>query len=149
MEITGYIMLKLWVEVEGSDDMDLFAFVRKRDGEGRLLLSRVVTGRIFAGANGRLRVSLRESEESTPYRPEPFFREEKKLSRGEIVPVCIGFWPMSMRWNRGEILELVVCGHDLLIRPEFPDMPAEKPSTGAPMCCIWAGTSTPSSLCPV
>ena len=126
MEVTGYIMLRLWVEAEGADDMDLFAFVRKRDGEGRLLLSRVVTGRTFAGANGRLRVSLRESGEMAPYRPDPFFRTEKKLSPGEIVPVDIGFWPTAMRWNRGEILELVVCGHDLLIRPEFPDMPAEK-----------------------
>ncbi|MDU7525188.1 MAG: CocE/NonD family hydrolase, partial [Roseomonas mucosa] len=33
-EITGYINLKLWVEARGHDDMDIFAYVRKRDRNG-------------------------------------------------------------------------------------------------------------------
>jgi predicted acyl esterase len=37
--------------------------------------------------------------------------------------VEIGFWPYSMRWRAGETLELVITGTDLLVRPEFPQIP--------------------------
>ena len=136
MEITGYIMLKLWVEVEGSDDMDLFAFVRKRDGEGRLLLSRVVTGRIFAGANGRLRVSLRESEESTPYRPEPSSVRKRSSVEAKSFPYasasgpcpCAGTGEKCWSWSSAD----TTCSYG----QSFPTCLQRKTSTGEPMCCI-------------
>lgn len=125
VEITGYINLKLWVEAPDSDDMDIFAFVRKIDRNGNEQQTQVVTDRGHVGANGRLRVSLRATDpvRSTPSEPFHLFDKVEKLKPGEIVPVEIGFWPYSMRWRKGETLELVVTGIDLLVRPEFPQIP--------------------------
>lgn len=124
-EITGYIKLKLWVEARGNDDMDLFAFVRKIDREGRYQETQPVTGATHVGPNGRLRASLRmiDPDRSTPSEPYFPFNQEKKLQPGEIVPIEMGFWPSSMRWRAGETLELVVTGTDMLVRPEFPQLP--------------------------
>ena len=36
VELTGYLKLRLWVEAEGSNDMDLFVTVQKLDTEGKL-----------------------------------------------------------------------------------------------------------------
>ncbi len=124
-EISGYIKLKLWVQARGNDDMDVFAFIRKIDQQGRYQETRPVTGCTHVGPNGRLRVSLRATDPalSTPSEPfRPFDRAEK-LKPGEIVPMEIGFWPYSMRWRAGETLELVVTGIDMLVRPEFPQIP--------------------------
>lgn len=124
-EITGYIKLKLWVEARGNDDMDVFAFVRKIDRDGKYQEARVVTDRTHVGPNGRLRVSRRviDAARSTPSEPFMLFDRETKLKAGEIVPVEIGFWPYSMRWRAGETLELLITGADLLVRPEFPGLP--------------------------
>ena len=104
-EITGYIKLKLWVEAQGNDDLDLFAFVKKIDRNGRERQAQVVTDRTHVGPNGRLRVSLRATDpsRSTPNEPYMTFNHQEKLQPGEIVPVEIGFWPHSMRWRAGRV----------------------------------------------
>jgi uncharacterized protein len=124
-ELTGYMKLKLWIEARGNDDMDVFAFVRKIDKDGKEQQTQVVTDRGYVGPNGRLRVSLRAIDPSRSIPSEPFmpFNREEKLKPKEIVPVEIGFWPYSMRWRAGETLELVITGIDLLVRPEFPQIP--------------------------
>ena len=124
-ELTGYFNLKLWVQAEGNDDMDLFAFVRKRDRDGNIRGCPVVTERTHVGPNGRLRVSLRttDPELSTELQPYMHFNQPLKLQPGEVVPVEIGFWPYGIRWQPGETLELVITGTDLLVRPEFPQIP--------------------------
>lgn len=124
-EVTGYINLKLWVEARGHDDMDLFAFVRKIDRSGAVSTPQVVTDRSHLGPNGRLRISLRALDplRSTSNEPYQTFERSEKLSPGEIVPVQIGFWPYAMRWHAGETLELVITGTDMLVRPEFPQIP--------------------------
>lgn len=124
-EIAGYIKLRLWVEARGHDDMDVFAYIRKIDKDGKVQEPRVVSQRTHVGPNGRLRVSRRFIDESrsTPQEPFQTFDREEKLRLGEVVPLDIGFWPYAMRWHAGETLELLVTGTDLLIRPEFPGLP--------------------------
>lgn len=124
-ELTGYFNLKLWVEAAGNDDMDIFAFVRKRDRDGKIQECPVVTDRTHVGPNGRLRVSLRatNAQKSTELKPHMDFDHQEKLKPGEIVPVDIGFWPYGIRWQPGETLELVITATDLLVRPEFPQIP--------------------------
>lgn len=125
VELTGYMKLKLWVEAVDHDDMDIFAYVRKFDAAGVERQAAVVTDRGHLGPNGRLRVSLRalDAQRSTPSEPFYSFDQVEKVAPGDIVPVEIGFWPHSMRWRAGETLELLVSGTDLLVRPEFPQMP--------------------------
>lgn len=112
-ELTGYMKLRLWVEAEGSDDMDLFVYVGKLDEQGRPLHARVLSFP-FPGAQGLLRVSNRELDEarSTPSEPYHLHRREKRLNPGEIVPVEVGLWPLGMFWHAGQQLQVVVQGHN-------------------------------------
>lgn len=126
-EITGHAKARLWVEAPDHDDMDVFVTLRKLDAQGQVLRAQVVTGNLHEGPNGRLRVSMRRLDEarSTPELPWHAFDTVQKLAPGEIVPVEIDIWPMSMRWHAGETLELVVNGVDVLQRPEAPFLPGQ------------------------
>jgi predicted acyl esterase len=111
-ELTGYLKLRLWVEADGADDMDLFVYVQKLDRQGEFLPS-LVMGFPHPGAQGWLRVSHRELDaaRSTPSEPYLTHRREEKLRPKEIVPVEIGIWPTSMLWHAGQQLRIVVSGH--------------------------------------
>jgi predicted acyl esterase len=116
-EITGYMKLRLWVEVDGHDDMDLFITIQKLDKD-RNWLPVSVLEEPHPGAWGKLRVSRRELDEklSTDFQPIPAHRREQKLKPGEVVPADIEIWPYSRIWHKGEQLRVLVSGH--YIRPE-------------------------------
>jgi putative CocE/NonD family hydrolase len=111
-ELTGYMKLRLWVEADGADDMDLFVAVQKADEQGNFLPT-LVLGEPHPGAPGLLRVSHRELDEerSTPYQPVHTHRREQLLKPKEIVPVDIEIWPSSKIWHAGQHLRVVVSGH--------------------------------------
>jgi predicted acyl esterase len=111
-ELTGYMKLRLWVEADGADDMDLFVAVQKADEQGNFLPT-LVLGEPHPGAPGLLRVSHRELDEerSTPYQPVHTHRREQLLKPKEIVPVNIEIWPSSKIWHAGQHLRVVVSGH--------------------------------------
>jgi uncharacterized protein len=119
-ELTGYMKLKLWVEAEGSDDMDLFIALEKIDRAGY-----VVQFPFFGNHNdgpaalGWLRVSHRELDEdqSTPCQPVHRHLREIKLKPGETVPVEIEIWPSSTLFEKGEKLRIVVQGSDIFTYP--------------------------------
>lgn len=115
-ELTGYMNLKLWVQAEGSDDMDLFVAVEKIDRTGYVVpfpfFSYHDDGPV---ALGWLRVSHREldKKKSTLYQPIHKHQKEIKLKPGEIVPVEIEIWPSSTLFERGEKLRLILQGSDI------------------------------------
>jgi len=119
-ELTGHMKLKLWVQADGSDDMDLFVAIEKIDRAGY-----VVPFAFFGNHNdgpvalGWLRVSHREldEEKSEPYQPVHKHLREIKLEPGEIVPVEIEIWPSSTLFERGEKLRVVVQGSDIYWYP--------------------------------
>jgi predicted acyl esterase len=110
-EITGYMKLRLWVEAEGNDDMDLFIYIRKLDEKGNWIPVSVL-GEPHPGAWGKMRVSHRELDPklSTDFQPVQAHSKEEKLKPGEIVPVDIEIWPHSRIWHKGQQLEVVVAG---------------------------------------
>ena len=110
-ELTGYMKLRLWVEADGADDIDLFVYVSKLDANGTPLPAHVL-GFPNPGSRGILRVSHRELDEakSTPAEPYLLHRREQRLKPKEIVPVEIGIWPIGMRWHAGQQLRLVIQG---------------------------------------
>lgn len=120
-ELTGHMKLKLWVQADGSDDMDLFVAIEKIDRSGNLVPF-AFFGNHDDGpvALGWLRVSHREldEEKSTPYQPVHKHTREIKLKAGEIVPVEIEIWPSSTLFERGEKLRIVVQGSDIYWYPE-------------------------------
>lgn len=111
-ELTGYMKLRLWVEADGADDMDLFVYVSKLDEQGNHLPA-LVLGFPSPGARGLLRVSHRELDKARSTPSEPFLthRREQFLKPKEIVPVEIGIWPVGMLWHKGQQLRVVVQGY--------------------------------------
>ncbi|WP_191229302.1 CocE/NonD family hydrolase [Aurantiacibacter xanthus] len=125
-EITGEASLRLWVEAEGSDDMDLFVALEKLDSNGEKV------GFIFYAfyeygpvALGWQRVSHRALDEarSSPGRPVHTHRSEERLKPGDIVPVEIELWPFSTRFAAGESLRVIVAGADIYRREEGVMLP--------------------------
>jgi len=116
-ELTGYMKLRLCVEADGSNDMDLFVTVQKLDEKGEQMPVRFHAGDPVTyphpGFPGKLRVSLRELDEkmSKPYKPYYPYRHEQLLKPNEIVPVDIEVWPTSMIWHPGQQLRVVVSGN--------------------------------------
>ncbi|MBN8829885.1 MAG: CocE/NonD family hydrolase [Sphingomonadales bacterium] len=124
-EITGYMKLKLWVEADGSDDMDLFVAIQKLDAAGQPV------GMTFYAfyengpvALGWLRASHRalDTTRSTPQQPVHSHLVEEKLEPGVAVPVEIEIWPSSTLFRAGETLRVVVKGMDIY-RDALPNLP--------------------------
>lgn len=127
-ELTGYMKLRLWVEARAGalgpppDDMALFIGVEKLDQHGRRI-------RFFGSVGnfddlmtrGLLAVSRRALDEEASTQWEPVLRNEKdeKLSPGEIVPVEIALNPSSTFFRRGEGVELVISGHEIVASPPY------------------------------
>ena len=110
-ELTGYFKLRLWVETDGADDMDLFVYVQKLDSKGEFLPHKIL-GQPHPGAQGWLRVSHRELDpaRSTPSEPSLPHRRLQLLRPKEIVPVEIGIVPTSFVWYAGQQLRVLVAG---------------------------------------
>ena len=124
-EITGYMKLKLWVEAQDADDMDLFVAVQKLDAAG------APVGMTFYAfyengpvALGWLRASHRVLDEarSTPWQPVHSHLKEEPLQPGVPVPVEIEIWPSSTLFRAGETLRVVVKGMDIY-RDALPNLP--------------------------
>ena len=110
-EITGYMKLRLWVEAEGHDDMDLFVNIQKADSEGNWIPTNIL-GEPHPGTWGKMRVSARELDPklSTDFEPVQSGRSVQKLKPGEIVPVDIRIVPVSRIWHKGEKLRIQLSG---------------------------------------
>jgi predicted acyl esterase len=125
-EITGCASLQLWVEADGSDDMDLFVALQKLDRDGNevgfTFYAFYENGPV---ALGWLRVSHRalDPERSTAERPVHLHTHEERLAEGECVPVDIEFWPFSTRFEAGESLRLVIAGSDIYRKEEGVMLP--------------------------
>jgi putative CocE/NonD family hydrolase len=124
-ELTGHMAVKLWVETEDADDMDLFVAVQKLDADGRLVpFVLYALTEIGPVALGWLRVSHREldARRSRPEQPVHPHTREQRLRPGERVPVEIEIWPSSTRFAAGESLRLIVQGRDI-VEPSVPNAP--------------------------
>lgn len=111
-ELTGYLTLRLYVEADGNDDLDLFVNVQKLSTSGEWLPTNVL-GQPHPGAWGKLRASRRELDEqkSTPFLPVLAQQSERKLAPGEIVAVDVPIWPTSRIWHGGQSIRVQVSGH--------------------------------------
>ena len=111
-ELTGYMKLRLWVESDSHDEMDLFVNIQKTDEEGNWLPTYIL-GEPHPGTWGKMRVSHRALDEklSTNYEPVQSHLKEEKLTAGEIVPVDIAIVPISKIWHKGQKLRIQLSGH--------------------------------------
>lgn len=110
-EITGFLKLRLWVEAEGHDDMDMFVNVQKLSTKGEWIPI-TLFGEPHPGAWGKMRVSRRKQDEkeAKAWLPVMSYTDIEKLSPGEIVPVDIEIWPTSRIWHKGQQLRVQISG---------------------------------------
>lgn len=129
-ELVGYPKAHLWMEAQGSDDMDVFVLVQKLDAQGSRLQQFTVPNQgprmqditengasvlCYKGAIGRLRASARhlDPELSSDAVPAHSFDRVEKLSPGEAVELDIDISPIGMRFAAGEQLRLVISARNL------------------------------------
>ena len=112
IELTGPMAARLWLEVTGCDDVNLFVGVEKwRAGrfvpfEGSYGFGR---DRITTGWQ---RASLRalDPELSQPWEPMPKCTDRQPLSAGEVVAIDVALGPSATLFRAGEQLRVVVAG---------------------------------------
>jgi uncharacterized protein len=113
--------LRLFLSMEGANDVDLVAGVEKWDGtryvpfEGSYGFGR---DRVTTGWQ---RASLREldTEKSRPFGPVPTFTSRKPLIPSESVCVDVALGASATLFRRGETVRLVVGGRWLWPRNPF------------------------------
>jgi predicted acyl esterase len=112
VELTGYFKAHLWVEADGSNDMDIMVTCQKYSKEGEFIPT-LWCGQNHMGAWGALRASHREldRERTTDFQPWHTHTSEQLLKPGEIVPLEIELWPHSRIWHKGERLRMNLSGH--------------------------------------
>ena len=113
-EITGPVVLNLWVSSTG-EDTDIFATIRHIGPDGKDLCEVGQQGESLACVTkGWLRASHRklDPEKSLPYRPYHAHDERWWLKPGEIVECQVEIWPTCMVFKKGHQLRLDVSPAD-------------------------------------
>ena len=142
-EFVGYPKVRLYVEADEGDDMDVFVFLQKLNADGELLEQFTVHGRgpqieavtkngaailKYKGSNGRLRASMRHIDvsKSTDSVPAHSFDRVEKLVPGEIVCLDIDLFPVGLVLYPSEQLRLIVSGYHILggVMPGTANVPA-------------------------
>ncbi|KAJ6017751.1 Peptidase S15/CocE/NonD C-terminal [Penicillium sp. IBT 35674x] len=125
-EFAGHSKLRLWVEARGSDNMDMFIVMKKKDEVGNEVhfpwITIIETGPI---AFGYLRVSRRELDhtKSTDIQPVQSHQRDIPLQPGQVVPIDIEILPSSCRFRPGDSLQVSISGHDYGKFPSFVPVP--------------------------
>lgn len=159
--LVGYPKLKLFVEAQDADDMNLFILLQKLDKFGNHLQQFVVPNQgammqdltekggsvlRYKGSNGRLKVSRRKLDKnlSTDEIPVHSFDRIEKLAPNEIVAIEVDMLPIGMIFYPGEQLRLIVSSNNDLgaIMPGTPGYKPENQGTHI----IHTGTDYPSYL---
>jgi uncharacterized protein len=125
-EVTGPMVLRLFLETKGAEDAYLFIGVQKLRA-GRVVPFEGSYGYGFDRvATGWLKASLRKMEPnpSFPRRPLHTYDEVWPLREGETTPVDIALLPSATFFRQAEQLRLVVQGHWFSTRnPLFGQFP--------------------------
>ncbi len=133
IELTGPMVARLWVELDGCDDANLFVGVEKwRDGRFVGFEGSYGYGRDRV-TTGWQRVSLRalDPELSRPWEPVAAGTDPHPVSAREVVAVDVALGPSATLFRAGEQLRLVVGGRWLCPRNpltgQFPAAYAKSP----------------------
>jgi predicted acyl esterase len=145
-EITGPIMLKLWVS-STSEDMDIFVSLRNIGPDGKDVCEVGQHGQpVPCVTKGWLRASHRklDPEKSLPERPYHCHNERQWLSPGEIVECQVEVWPTSMVFKKGHRIRIDVQPRDGVGSAPYTHFHADY-NAGA-RNTVYAGGDRPSFL---
>lgn len=130
IELTGPMAARLWVQLDGCDDANLFVGVEKwRDGQFVGFEGSYGWGRDRV-TTGWQRVSLRrlDCELSQPWEPVPACVQPQPVTPGKVIAVDVSLGPSATLFRAGEQLRLLVAGRWLSPRnPLTGQFPAAYP----------------------
>jgi hypothetical protein len=112
IELTGPMAVRMWLDLHGCDDANLFVGVEKwRNGRFVPFEGSYGYGRDRV-TTGWQRVSLRalDREPSQPWEPVPTYTDPQPLQAGEVAAVDVALGPSATLFRAGEQLRLVVAG---------------------------------------
>lgn len=143
IEVTGPMTAHLWVELQQTDDADLFVGIEKWDGKRYVPFEGSYGFGRDRVTTGWQRISLRSL---TPDEPADY-TTPRPLGAGEIAPVTVDLGPSATHFSAGQSLRLVIAGRWLWPRnPLTGQFPAAYRPLGSGHCCIHWGPDQPSRL---
>jgi predicted acyl esterase len=146
MEVTGPLVLNLWVSSTGKD-VDIFATLRNIGPDGKDLLEMGQQGEpLQCLTKGWLRASHRklDPEQSLPYRPYHAHNERQWLNAGEAVECQVEIWPTSIVLRKGHKLRLDISPADGVGTQHFTHFHADY--NQGQTATIYSGGERPSYL---
>jgi putative CocE/NonD family hydrolase len=152
IELTGPMSVRLWLDLHGCDDANLFVGVEKwRDGRFVPFEGSYGYGRDRV-TTGWQRVALRalDRDLSQPWEPVPACTDPQPVRAGEVVAVDVALGPSATLFRAGEQLRLVVAGRWLCARnPLTGQLPAAyRPSPRGRVTLHWGPTHDAHLLIP-
>lgn len=130
IELTGPMAARLWVQLDGFDDANIFVGVEKwRDGRYVGFEGSYGYGRDRV-TTGWQRVSLRalDGQLSKPWEPVPACDRPQPVRPGEVIALDVALGPSATLFRAGEQLRFVVAGRWLSPRnPITGQFPAAYP----------------------
>lgn len=148
-ELSGPMVLRLHLEVDGADDVSVFAGVRKRHG-GRIVGFEGSYGfRHALVTSGWCKASHRaiDPERSTPWAPFHPGDREQRLAPGQVVALDIELLPSATLFRAGDELEAVVQGRWFFPQnPLFGQFPAGYQRSAPATCTVHTGGEHDSTL---
>lgn len=148
-ELTGPMVARLWVGIDGGGDADLFVGVEKwRNGRFVGFEGSYGYGRDRV-TTGWQRVSLRalDPELSRPWEPVPRCTEPQPLALGDIAGVDVALLPSATQFRARDQLRLVVAGRWPVPRnPVTGQFPAAYPTSGRGRVILYWGPSHDAHL---
>ncbi len=110
IELTGPMAARLWVQLDGCDDANLFVGVEKWRAGGFVGFEGSYGFGRDRVATGWQRVALRglDPDLSRPWDPVPACTEPRPVSAGEVVAVDVALGPSATLFRAGEELRLLV-----------------------------------------
>ncbi|MGH3436411.1 MAG: CocE/NonD family hydrolase [Sciscionella sp.] len=142
IELTGPMALRLWLAVDGADDVDLVVGVEKWRGKRYVGFEGSYGFGRDRVATGWQKASLRQIDEiaSTTGEPVHTFRTRQPLGPGEIVPVDVALGPSATLFRPGDSLRLVIGGRWLWpTNPFTGNFPARYSHTPSGRCTLHWG----------
>ncbi|MEM6863478.1 MAG: CocE/NonD family hydrolase, partial [Myxococcota bacterium] len=150
-ELTGHITAHLGLSVEGEGrvgapvDLGLVLYVRKRGQDGRVVpFYGSVGSDNDVVSRGYFRAALRtlDPERSTEAVPVLAANRLEEIVPGERFEAVVALYPTSLRFEAGDVIELVVAGHEVVAsNPYRKDL-----SMNRGRCIIHLGALNPSYL---
>ncbi len=149
IELTGPMSARLWVQVDGADDIHLFVGVEKWRGNKHVSFEGSYGYGRDRVSTGWQKASLRELDESRSDTGQPVhtFLNPQPLRPGQIVPVDVALGPSATVFRTGESLRLVIAGRWLSPRnPLSGQFPAHFRPSPAARCTLHWGPDQPAHL---